>query len=313
MTDRFVWWNGRVMRPEEARLDPRDRAVLYGVGLFETLRAYHGVPFALDAHLRRLRHGAARLRLALDLPTPRVRTAIRDLVEACDLARGDAFVRITVTGGLDGGGIDCPSAGPPSVLIHARPVVRRRSPAVLRACRASPQAHRAIPAIKSIGYLPSALARRDASQRGCDEALVLSERDELLEGANSTILVRSGTRLITPPLDGRILPGITRRIVLDLARAEGWPVEERCIPWLELVAAREVMSVASVREIAAIVSIEGRTLGAGVPGEWTRRLFRRYRERALGRNEGSAASALSENRATRRGRGRSAPRSRRAG
>ncbi len=310
MTDPFVWWNGRVVRPEEACLDPRDRAVLYGVGLFETLRAYEGVPFELAAHLQRLRHGAARLELPLDLPTARARRAVRELLEACDLAGGDAIVRITVTGGLDGGGIDRPPAGPPSVLIYARSVVRRRAPAALRACRAGPEAHRALPGLKSIGYLPSALARRDAGVRGCDEALVISEANELLEGANSTILIRSRASLVTPPLDGRILPGITRRIVLALARGDSWRVEERRIPWDELVTAREVISVASVREVAAIVSIDGVTVGGGAPGTWTRRLFRRYR--ALAAAGGSALTKVAHPIVS-SARGTSGPRSRTAG
>lgn len=309
MTDPFVWWNGRVMRPEEARLDPRDRAVLYGVGIFETLRTYDGEPFQLAAHLQRLRNGSARLALPLDLPTARARRAIRDLVAACGLAHGDAFVRITVSGGLDGGGIDQPPAGPPSVLMYARPVTRRRTPASLRACRAGPDAHRAIPGLKSIGYLPSALARRDAGVRGCDEALVSSEANQLLEGANSTILIRSASSLVTPPLDGRILPGITRRLVLALARGEGWRVEERNVPWDELMSAREVISVASVREIAAIVSIDGMSVGGGAPGPWTRRLFRGYRALALARG----AALTKERRTVSSARGKSGPRSRTAG
>ncbi len=277
MTDRFVWWNGAVMPPEEARLDPRDRAVLYGVGLFETLRSYRGFPFGLDAHLRRMRATATKLRLDVSFPPRRARAAIAELLAACELDRQDASVRITVTGGLDGGGIDRPAASPPSILIHARATARLAAPAAIRVCRAGDDAHRPIPGIKSIGYLPSALARLAARERGCDEALVMTEANEVLEAANSTILARLGNTLVTPPLDGRILPSVTRRIVLDLAGRMDIAVDERPLHWHELANARELLAIGSVREISAIVAVDGRRVADGRPGPWSRKLFRAYR------------------------------------
>lgn len=293
MSDPYVWWNGSVVRPADARLDPRDRAVLYGIGLFETLRSYDGRPFELPAHLRRLHATAERLRLDVSMRRAAVGRAIQDLLEACRLTRGDASVRITVTGGLDGGGIDRPAATPPSVLIHARPTPRHRGIQGIRACRALGDAHRPIPSVKSIGYLGSALARLAARDRGCDEAIVASPDGSVLEGANSTIFARIGQVLVTPRLDGRILPSVTRRIVLEIARSVGIATEQRSIAWEELVSAREVLSVGSVREIAAVVAIDERPIGTGSPGPFGRRLFREYRRRTLRTLGGSAVQPRS--------------------
>lgn len=281
MNDSYVWWNGAVVRPSEARLDPRDRAVLYGIGLFETLRSYDGRPFQVPAHLRRLRSTAERLRLDVAIERPGLERAIRRLLEACDLAHGDASVRITVTGGLDGGGIDRAPASPPSMLIHARPASRPRSIQAIRACRAEGDVHRPIASVKSIGYLGSALARLAARERGCDEAIVVSPDGHVLEGATSTIFAQLGKVLVTPPLDGAILPSVTRRIVLEIARREGIACEEARIPWTDLTGAHELLSVGSVREIAAIVALDGSPVGRGTPGPVGRRLFRDYRMRAL--------------------------------
>lgn len=282
MTDAPVWWNGRVMAPAEARLDPRDRAVLYGVGLFETLRAYQGVPFALDDHWRRLRGTAERLRLEIPIERGALTRAIRALLEACELTSRDASVRITMTGGLDGGGIEQPPATPPSLLIHARPVPRPRGPLSLRVCRAGELAHRAIPGLKSIGYLPSVLARMDARERGYHEAIVALPGGQVLEGANSAILVRVGDHLVTPPQDDQILPSVTCRLVVGLARRAGISVVERSLHWDELLEATEILCVGSVREIASVVDVEGHPVGRGRPGPVAKTLFRAYRARVLG-------------------------------
>lgn len=288
MNDPYVWWNGAVVRPSDARLDPRDRAVLYGIGLFETLRSYDGRPFQLAAHLHRLHTTAVRLRLDVTLERRGVGRAIRELLEACELRRGDAAVRITVTGGLDGGGIDRQAASPPSVLILARPTIRSRAIQAIRACRAHGDAHRPMPSVKSIGYLGSALARLAAREQGCDEALVVSPDGHVLEGANSTIFARLGNVLVTPRLDGTILPSVTRRIVLELARADGIATKQASIRWDELLAAREVLSVGSVREIAAVVAVDGLPIGNGRPGAFGRRLFRDYRRLVLRESDTSA-------------------------
>lgn len=289
MNDPYVWWNGAVMRPCDARLDPRDRAVLYGVGLFETLRSYGGRAFQLASHLRRLRTTAVRLRLDVGLGSRIVGRAIGELLAACELTRGDASVRITVTGGLDGGGIDCPPASPPSVLIHARPTLRHRGVQGIHACRAQSDTYRPLPTVKSIGYLGSVLARLAAREKGCHEAIIVSPDELVLEGANSTILARLGNVLVTPPLDGQILPSVTRRIVLEIAANAGITTQEAPIGWPNLLEAREVLSVGSVREVASILTIDGHPIGNGAPGAFARLLFRGYRQRVQRELSGSAA------------------------
>lgn len=276
---RVVWLNGRLVHADRARVCVLDRGLLYGDGLFETLRAYRGRPLALEEHLARLARSARVL--ALPLPSPKTwQEAIAKVLAGCGLEGEDAAVRLTVTRGVGGSGPTPPPRPRPTLLVHARPIdplLARRQARGVAVCLLPAWLGRALPAHKTLCYLPGVLARRFAHRRRCSEALHVNGRGEVLEGASSTIFAVLGSAIATPPLDAGVLPGVTRALVLELARTLGLTVEERALRVDELTRVREVFLASSVVEILPVVRLSGKPVSGGRPGPVTRRLQAAYR------------------------------------
>ena len=282
---RWVYLNGELVAAEQAALPALDRGLLYGYGLFETMRSYSGRVFRLAEHYRRLEAGAE----LLAIPVPLTLAALEEAVDTT-LARNGlagAYVRLTVTAGPDGGRA--------SVLLTAREVTeyppelhRRGMAAVVSAVRrneTSPLAR-----VKSLNCLDNLLAREEARRSGAGEALLLNTREFIAEGAASNVfLVRNGT-LVTPGVEAGALPGITRQAVLELAGEEGIEVVETSLALAELAGAGEAFLTNSVMEVMPLVSVDGRPVGPGSPGPLTERLARRYRD--LVARETSTAPAV---------------------
>jgi len=284
---RWVYLNGELVTAEQAALPALDRGLLYGYGLFETMRSYGGRVFRLAEHYRRLEAGAE----MLAIPVPLTLAALEEAVDAT-LARNGlagAYVRLTVTAGPGGDG------GNASAILFAREVTEyppelRESgmAAVVSAVRrneTSPLAR-----VKSLNCLDNLLAREEARRSGAGEALLLNTRDFVAEGAASNVfLVRDGT-LITPGVEAGALPGITRQAVLELAGEEGIEVVETSLALPGLAGAGEAFLTNSVMEVMPLVSVDGRPVGPGRPGPLTERLARRYRD--LVARETSTAPAV---------------------
>jgi branched-chain amino acid aminotransferase len=253
-------------------LDPsvvpaEDRGFLLGDGLFETVGVHGGVAFRLRAHLARLREGAARL----GIPVPeglevRVRRALP--------VGWDGALRITVSRGV-GGTLDGIGAVGPTVAIRLAPGVPWRAgawegpePAGLRAVLEGRLAEGAITAgIKGTAYHERIAALRRARERGADEALLRASSGKIVEATASNLIAVTGRgRLVSPGPGQGVLAGITRGVVLDEARADGFTVEERALAVGELGSIRELMLTSSIRGVAAVVEVEGRPVGDGVVG-----------------------------------------------
>jgi len=282
----WVYLDGELVAAERAALPALDRGLLYGYGLFETMRSYGGRVFRLAQHYRRLRIGADLLAMRLPL-TPE---ALEDAADAT-LARNalaDARLRLTVTAGPDGGRA--------SVLLTARevteypPELRRRGmAAVVSAVRRNETSPLA--GVKSLNCLDNLLAREEARRRGAGEAIFLNSRGFIAEGAASNVfLVRDG-KLLAPGIGSGALPGITREAVLELAGEEGLAVGEADVSPGDLAAAAaEAFLTGSVMEVMPLVSVDGKPVGTGRPGPLTQRLAGAYR--ALVARETSTASAV---------------------
>jgi branched-chain amino acid aminotransferase group I len=282
----WVYLNGELVEAERAVLPALDRGLLYGYGLFETMRSYGGRVFRLAEHYRRLEAGADLLAMSVPLTL----TALETAVDATLARNGlpDARLRLTVTAGPEDGGGS-------SVVLLARevteypPELRQRGmTAVLSGVRrneTSPLAR-----VKSLNCLDNLLAREEARRSGAGEALLLNTRGFIAEGATSNVfLVRDGT-LLTPAVEAGALPGITRQVVLDLAGEGGVAVEEADVSQGALAAADEAFLTNSVMEVMPLVSVDGRPVGTGRPGPLTERLAALYRD--LVARETSRASAV---------------------
>ncbi|MFP4055536.1 MAG: aminotransferase class IV [Candidatus Brocadiia bacterium] len=276
----FVSVNGQATPAAAPAIGALDRGLLYGDGLFETLRAYDGVPFLLDEHVARLNASAAQLRLCDPLDPDILRGDVVELLRLNDL--GDAYIRITLTRGAHAGVLELEPTPRPTVSIVARPLhppsPRRYERGIAAIVAAIPQsADSPLPRHKTLNYLANLLARTEARQRGADDAIRLNTRGEVAEAASSNLfLVRDGN-LLTPALEANILPGITRQVVLRLAREGNREVHERTVRPEELGEADEVFLTNSIVELLPVCRIEGQPVGDGRPGPVTRELHEAYR------------------------------------
>ena len=273
--------NGRLLRAEEARISIFDRGLLYGDGIFETFRIYDGRPFRVDDHLRRLQRSARAIRLRLPHPASWFRRQIGALLSVNRLS--NAIVRLTVTRGIGPAGLEPPTVEP-TIIIFARPfagysaALYRRGMTVIIATMRRPPPAAAVPYAKSLNYLGGILAKQEAARQGADDALLLSAEGHVCEGTTSNLFfVRAGT-LYTPSPQTGLLEGITRQVIIKLARRLKIPVHEGLFRPDDLMAADELFLTNTSYEVMPVVRVQGRRIGAGGPGPLTRRLHRAFQQ-----------------------------------
>lgn len=272
-----VFLNGRFVAAARASVSAFDRGLLYGDGLFETMRAYRGKVFALEQHLERLAGSAE----VLGLPVPRHdwRAKIGELLRRNGLLRGDAWVRLTLTRGPDAPRVLPPETPHPTAIVMAMPVdpslsiKQRRGVAVTLLPYSR---HGFIPEHKSLNYLPAVVGKVLAARHGAFEGLFVRNNHYLTEGTTTSLFVVHSKSLWTSPIGG-ILPGVTRRIVLDLAARAKMSVIERALTTDDLFQGDEAFLTSSIAEIVPIVDVDQIPIGSGRPGPVTRKLQRLFR------------------------------------
>ena len=269
--------DGDLVSADEATVSVRDRGFMYGDAVFETLRAYGGRLFEWDAHAERLGRTCDALALDHGFSDANLRDQIRETLAANDLE--DAYVKLSVSRGVQPGKLSPGPVEDPTVVVIASELPRGGradrggesvwdGPATAAVVETRRVPDAAIPAhAKTHNYLNGILARLEldreepgeADERNApDEALMLDSDGNLAEGATSNLFfVRDGT-LHTPSLDGPVLPGITRRVVLDLAEQEGIPVAEGASEPAALRDADEAFLTNSTWEIRPLAAAEGR-------------------------------------------------------
>ena len=278
-----VYLNGRFVRADRAKISAFDRGFSYGDGLFETLRAYSGWVFALDRHLRRLRKGAAQIGLSFDGDVEHWRRVMTRLLRRNGLTVGDSSLRLTVTRGVEILGTLLPpeSPTPPTLFLVARPVeetIAERQRVGIGVVTIQWGTPFNPFGIKSLNYLYHMLAMVRAKEQGAHEALFVASDGSVVEAATSNVFCVANGVLTTPPEDAGLLPGITREVVIELARKEGLDVREALLLLNELVGADEAFLTGSVKEVMPLITIDERRIRSGSPGPITRLLQERYRE-----------------------------------
>jgi branched-chain amino acid aminotransferase len=276
----YVFVNGEIVAESAARVAAGDRGLLLGDGLFESMRAYRGKVFRLAAHMQRLRASAAFLRLTVPCADEQIESSIAELIRLNSCA--EAYVRVTLTRGAAAQGLRLDGAGPATLLIHARPIQappaeQYRNGARLIISTARQNSANPLARHKTLSYLLYLLARQEATDAGANGAILLNEHGQVAEESVSNVFLARGGALLTPPAHCGLLPGITRGAVLELARAERIPVEERPIPAGELFEADEMFLTNSLMEIMPARSVDRRQIGGAAPGPITKRVQALYR------------------------------------
>ncbi|MFI5396758.1 MAG: aminotransferase class IV [Candidatus Binatia bacterium] len=275
---KFVHLNGRLLAASRAQISVFDRGLLYGDGLFETLRAYKGRPFGLHEHLSRLQTSASFLGIAL--PHQPWQKDIAVLLQRNKLLGTDAWVRITLTRGVAAPGLLPPSRIHPTVIISAGPL----DPTIAKAQRRGAQVallpfarYGVLAEHKILNYLPAVLGKVIAARHGAFEGLFVDADGLVTEGTTSNIFVWRHMQLIAPPTGG-ILPGLTRRLVMEAATADGLRVTERPLTTHDLLDADEAFITSSLAEVVPIIAVDARSIGNGQVGPRTQRMQRLYRQ-----------------------------------
>jgi branched-chain amino acid aminotransferase len=277
----IIYLNGQFVPRSKAKLSPFDHGFLYGYGLFETVRAYQGHIFRLDRHLSRLRRSAESIGLAKRLTSFDLEAAFTKILDANKLQ--DARLRLTVSAGEGDMAPDPSTYSNPTVLITARnliplPPEKYESGFKVALSQLRRNSQSPLSRLKSTCYMENILARMAARAAGCDEAILLNEQGYLAEGSTTNIFLASNGELITPSLESGVLPGITREVVLEIARASNIKTQERQVELKELIEAEEAFITNSILELMPLTWFEGKPIGTGKPGQLTKELLANYRE-----------------------------------
>jgi branched-chain amino acid aminotransferase len=258
-----AWIDGRLVALADAKVSVLDHGLVVGDGVFETLRVYHGVPFAWTRHLARLKVSAEGL--GLELPDiTRLRAAADAVLDANALT--EARLRITVTGGIAPPGSGRGSEAP-TVFLLASAIDPPAASVDVVIAPWTRNENGALAGLKTISYASNVRALAYARERSAGEAVFANTRGNLCEATGSNVfLVRDGV-LATPPASAGCLLGVTRALVLDLAARSGIETAERDVPIDLLADSDEAFLSSTTREVQPIARVDGRRLrevGGGV-------------------------------------------------
>lgn len=276
-----VYIDGKYYGEQDAKISVFDHGLLYGDGVFEGIRAYHGRVFKLDEHIQRLYASAQAILLRIPLSPAAMKEAV--LATCRENRIRDGYIRLLVTRGRGTLGLNPNRCKRPSVVVIADKI--QLYPAGLYAkgmeivtVPTTRNLQNALnPAIKSLNYLNNVLAKIEANNAGVQEAIMLNSEGFVAECTGDNIFIVRKGQLLTPPLSAGALHGITREVVMELARAEGVSVAEPNLTRYEMYTAQECFLTGTGAEIIPVVKIDGRVIGRGKPGPMTLKLEQKYR------------------------------------
>jgi branched-chain amino acid aminotransferase len=271
-----IFIDGKFYDERNAKISVFDHGLLYGDGIFEGIRAYHGCVFKLKEHIDRLFCSAKAI--LLDVPMSHAQI-MRATVETCRKNNiRDGYIRLVVTRGPGTLGLNPNRCKHPSVIIIADkiqlypPELYQKGMDIVTV-PTTRNLHSALnPAIKSLNYLNNILAKIEANNAGVEEAVMLNAEGFVAECTGDNLFIVKNGTLFTPPFSAGALYGITRQTVIELAEASGLKVSEPNLTRYDLFNADECFLTGTGAEIVPVVKIDGRVIGTGKPGPVTRQL-----------------------------------------
>jgi branched-chain amino acid aminotransferase len=280
MKKRKACLNGKIVPLEDAKISALDRGLLYGDGVFESLRTYGGRPFQLNEHIKRLLRGAKLLRIRMAPGAAQLKLAVLKTIAANKFK--ESYVKIMITRGeAKKHGLDpSAAAGKPTLIVlveeqkpFPKTIFSKGWKAVIsNIVRPNVPTSR----IKSLCYLDNILAKLEAGKAGADEAFMLDERRSVVEGTVSNIFIVKHGAIYTPPKEAPILLGLTRNLVMKLAKQSAFRVAEKNLTPKELYTADECFVTFSGAGIVPITRIWNKKIGSGKCGHVTASLIRLY-------------------------------------
>jgi branched-chain amino acid aminotransferase len=277
-----IYIDGKFFDQRNAKVSVFDHGLLYGDGIFEGIRAYNGRVFKLAEHIERLFCSARAILLKIPMSAGELTRAV---VQTCRRNKiRDGYIRLVVTRGVGSLGLNPHTCKNPSIIIIADKIqlypaeYYKRGLEIITVPTVR-NLHSALnPAIKSLNYLNNVMAKIEALNGGCEEAIMLNAQGFVSECTGDNIFAVKGGHLSTPPLSAGALYGITRATVMDLARESGLNASEHDLTRYDLFNADECFLTGTGAEIISVVKIDGRVIGKGRPGPVTAKLIKRYGE-----------------------------------
>ncbi|PRR72520.1 branched-chain-amino-acid transaminase [Neomoorella humiferrea] len=278
----IIYLDGQYVDEEEAKLSVFDHGLLYGDGVFEGIRAYHGRVFRLKAHIDRLYESARSINLDPGLTREEMTQVVLETCRRNNLR--DAYIRLVVTRGKGDLGLDPRKCPRPSVFciaaaieLYPAELYEKGLELVTVGTRRNPP-DALDPRIKSLNYLNNIMAKMEATRAGAPEGLFLNKEGYVTEATGDNIFIIKNGQLITPPPFVGLLEGITRNAVMELAMEAGIPVFEKVFTRHDVYTADECFLTGTAAEIVPVVKVDERIIGDGRPGPITRDLIHRFRE-----------------------------------
>ncbi|MGH7145658.1 MAG: branched-chain-amino-acid transaminase [Planctomycetota bacterium] len=286
-----IWIDGKYFDKDNAKISVFDHGALYGDGCFEGIRAYNGKIFKLAEHLDRLYNSARAIGLVIPMPQAEMMKLVPQVVKDNELT--DCYIRLLVTRGVGDLGIDPRKCPKPSIVVIATGIKLYPEELYENGLKIVSASSRRVPTdclpgrIKSLNYLNNIMAKIEGLQANCEEVLMLNTAGKVAECSADNIFAvwhagrgRAGktAHLLTPSATQGPLLGITRGTILDLAKKAGFTTEEGEMERYDLYTCDEVFLTGTGAEVIGVVSVDGRTVGAGKPGEVTRQLRSTYME-----------------------------------
>lgn len=275
-----IFLNGKIIPEANGNISSGDRGFLYGDGIFETFRSYDRTPFKLVEHIERMRNSAKRLMIAFEYTNTEISETIKELIDKNSIR--NAYIRITLSRGEGGSALQMSNGLRSTILIQVKPftpydrkLYDEGMSLVVSDCRRSTSCP--ISCHKTTNLLKSILLKEEANKKAAHEAIILNTDGYVAECIVSNIFMVSGGSVITPSLDTNILPGITRRTVLDICSNSNIPVSEDHFTTDRLIKADEVFITNSLMEIMPVSRIDGSKIGETIPGRITQQLMSTYK------------------------------------
>jgi len=278
----MIYINGEILPENEAKISVLDHGLLYGDGIFEGIRLYGGKIFRLKEHLTRLEMSARSIMMRIPWSPEEITEAMCATVRANRLR--DGYIRLILTRGVGDLGLDPDKCKNPSLIVIAAkiriypPEFYEKGMRIIFSSVQRMPGTALDPQAKTLNYLNNIQAKIEAKNAGVEEAIMLNSSGYVVEcTADNIFIVRQG-RVLTPPAHCGALQGITRGVVVDLARELGIPLEFPLVTKHDLYTAEECFLTGTAAEVAPVVQIDGRSLGNGTVGPITRRLIKAFRE-----------------------------------
>jgi branched-chain amino acid aminotransferase len=278
-----IYLNGQLVDKEKAVVSVFDHGLLYGDGVFEGIRAYNGRVFKLQEHIDRLYNSARAILLQIPLTKAALTDAVLATLRANKLR--DAYIRLVITRGEGDLGLDPRRCPKPTIFIITDKIAlypkeyyeKGLSLIVSTIKRNIPESLN--PSIKSLNYLNNILAKIEAVRSNVAEAIMLNREGYVAECTGENLFIVKENTLITPPTWAGSLEGVTRNVVMEIAKNKlKMLVKEDLMTPYHLFVADEVFLTGTAAEVIPVTEVDGRTIGEGKPGKMTLKLIKEFRE-----------------------------------